>query len=234
MSEKKQKTENEIDPSTVKNFLKRHPDFLIENPDLFNVLTPPNRSSDDEVVDFQNMMIEKIKRNLEDLKYSQGHLIDTSRNNLTTQVQVHEAVLGLLDIHDASQLGHIVTQDWADNLHIDVIRICFEAGHTIKVPPLREVSEIPKGCVDSYLGKDDIVQLRGDVEVSEDIFGPAKPLIKAEALIKIPETKLNSPGILAFGSREADMFYPGQGTELLRFLGKSFHKCLVQWLKREN
>ncbi|MBT6330214.1 MAG: DUF484 family protein, partial [Kordiimonadaceae bacterium] len=37
--------------------------------------------------------------------------------------------------------------------------------------------------------------------------------------------------ILAFGSRDADMFYPGQGTELLRFLGKSFHKCLILWLK---
>lgn len=233
MTSKKQEKED-IDPSIIRNYLKRHPDFLIENPDLFSILTPPDRSIDDEIVDFQAVMIEKMKTNLDDLKFSQGHLIDTTRNNLTTQVQVHEAVLSLLDIHDASELGHIVTQDWADNLHIDVIRICFEKGHKKAVPSLKEISKLPKGCVDIYLGKDDIIQLRGNVEVSEDIFGPAKSLIKAEALIKLPETEHNPPGILAFGSRDADMFYPGQGTELLRFLGKSFHKCLIQWLKRKN
>lgn len=233
MTSKKKEIED-IDPSVIKDYLKRHPDFLVENPELFSVLTPPDRSTDDEIVDFQALMIEKIKSNIEELKFSQGHLIDTSRNNLTTQVQVHEAVLSLLDIHDSSQLGHIVTQDWADNLHIDVIRICFEKDHSITVPGLKEISRLSKGCVDEYLGKDDIVQLRGNVEVSEEIFGPAKSLIKAEALVKLPETEHNPPGILAFGSRDADMFYPGQGTELLRFLGKSFHKCLIQWLKRQN
>ncbi len=233
MTSKKKEIED-IDPSVIKDYLKRHPDFLVENPELFSVLTPPDRSTDDEIVDFQALMIEKIKSNIQELKFSQGHLIDTSRNNLTTQVQVHEAVLSLLDIHDSSQLGHIVTQDWADNLHIDVIRICFEKDHSITVPDLKEISRLSKGCVDEYLGKDDIVQLRGNVEVSEEIFGPAKSLIKAEALVKLPETEHNPPGILAFGSRDADMFYPGQGTELLRFLGKSFHKCLIQWLKRQN
>ena len=83
-------------------------------------------------------------------------------------------------------------------------------------------------------GKDDIIQLRGDVDVSEEIFGPAKSLVKAEALVRIPATDHNPPGILSFGSRDADMFYPGQGTELLRFLGKSFHKCLIQWQKQKN
>lgn len=233
MTSKKKEIED-IEPSVIKDYLKRHPDFLVENPELFSVLTPPDRSTDDEIVDFQALMIEKIKSNIEELKFSQGHLIDTSRNNLTTQVQVHEAVLSLLDIHDSSELGHIVTQDWADNLHIDVIRICFENGHSTAAPSLKEISRLSKGCVDEYLGKDDIVQLRGNVEVSEEIFGPAKNLIKAEALVKLPETELNPPGILVFGSRDADMFYPGQGTELLRFLGKSFHKCLIQWLKRQN
>jgi len=234
MPDKKQKTEEEIGAREVKRFLKSNPDFLIDNPELFEILTPPDRSTDDAVVDFQNLMIEKIKQNMKDLQSNQGHLIDTSRSNLTTQVQVHEAVLNLLSIDEFKNLGHIVTQDWADNLHIDVIRICFETDHAIQPPDFKEVSILPKGCVNEHLGKDDIIQLRGDVDVSEDIFGPAKPLIKAEALIKIPKTKHNPPGILAFGSRDADMFYPGQGTELLRFLGKSFHNCLIQWQKSNN
>ncbi len=234
MSHIKQKLSDEIDASEIRKYLKQHPDFLIKNPDLFNILTPPDRSTSDEVVDFQNMMIEKIKNNLKEMQNNQGNLIDTSRNNLTTQAQVHEATLSLLDAVDINHLCHMVSRDWPDNLHIDVIRICFEQDHKTSFTDLKEISSISKGSVDKYLGKDDIVQLRGNVEVSEDIFGPAKSLIKAEALIKIPATDSNPPGILAFGSRDADMFYAGQGTELLRFLGKSFHKSLVQWLKVSN
>lgn len=228
MPGKKRKVSEGVAAEEVKTFLKQNPDFLNDNPELFSVLTPPDRSTSDEVVDFQNLMIEKLKSNLEDLQNNQGNLIDTSRNNMTTQVQVHEAVLSLLEAKDIDHLAHIVTQDWADMLHIDVIRICFEEGQP---PAMKEIATIAQGCVDEILSKDDIIQLRGDVEVSGDIFGPAKSLIKAEALIKIPETTYNPPGILAFGSRDADMFCPGQGTELLRFLGKSFHKCLILWLK---
>lgn len=230
MTEKKQKIGETFDAKDVKEFLNRHPDFLIENTDLFGTLTPPNRSTDDGVVDFQNLMIEKLKTDLEHLRSNQGILIDNTRNNLTTQVQVHEAVLNLHDLQNFDHLGHIVTQDWADILHIDVIRICFEEDQKVSPPDLKEISVLPKHFVKKYMGKDDIIHLRGDVEASEDIFGPAKSLIKAEAIIKIPPTDHNPVGILAFGSRDADMFYPGQGTELLRFLGKAFHKCLVQWL----
>lgn len=231
MTGKKRKVSEDEQAKQVKNFLKQNPDFLIKNPELFNVLIPPNRSTGEDVVDFQNMMIEKIKSNLEDLQYNQGNLIDTSRNNLTTQVQVHEASLSLFDAKDITHLAHIVTHDWADMLHIDVIRICFEEDHPIAPPALKEIAILPENCVAESLGRDDIIQLRGDVDVSINIFGPAKSLIKAEALIRIPDTKYNPPGILAFGSRDADMFYPGQGTELLRFLGKSFHKCLILWMK---
>lgn len=232
MSHKAKQIGEEKGALDVKEFLIRNPDFLTENPELFTVLTPPDRSTDDEVVDFQTLMIEKIKRNFEDLKVDQGQLIDTSRNNLTTQAQVHEAVLALLDVDDVSEIGHMVTQNWVDTLHIDVIRICFEDSQHTPTLPLKDMSLLPVGSVKKYMGKDDIIQLRGDVEVSEEIFGPAKALIKAEALIRIPPTDQNPVGLLAFGSRDADMFYPGQGTELLRFLAKSFHKCLVQCLKR--
>lgn len=232
MSEKKKKVSDTLDEKAVKSFLIENPDFLNENPELFTILTPPDRSSGDGVVDFQILMIEKLKKNLKDLNNNQGHLIDTSRNNLTTQVQVHEAVLNLLNSDSIDHIGHIVSQDWADMLHIDVIRICFEEGHGVPIPGLKEVAALPKGSAKKHLGNNDIIQLRGDVEVSEDIFGPAKSLVKAEALIKIPATEHNPPGILAFGSRDADMFYPGQGTELLRFLGKSFHKCLILWSKK--
>lgn len=234
MVDKKKKISTEIDASDIKEYLRHHPDFLINNPDLFSILTPPDRSTDDEVVDFQNIMIEKIRTSLTELQNNQGSLIDTSRSNLTTQAQVHEATLALLDAQSLEHLIHMVTEDWPDSLHIDVIRICFENGHKKSARQLDDVTWLNFGAVDQFLKKNNIIQLRGAGTVEQEIFGPARSLIKAEALIRIDESDYNPPGILAFGSRDADMFYPGQGTELLSFLGKSFHKCLVQWLKKSN
>ena len=173
MSGKKEQLKNIIDASVARKFLMQNPDFLINNPDLYSILTPPDRSEGDRIVDFQNIMIEKIKKNLKDLQHNQGHLIDTSRNNLTTQAQVHEAVLCLLETEALNHIGHIVTQDWADMLHIDVIRICFEVDHPINPPALKEITLLQKGRVNEYLNQEDIILLRGEANVSEDIFGPA-------------------------------------------------------------
>ena len=61
MSGKKEQLKNIIDASVARKFLMQNPDFLINNPDLYSILTPPDRSEGDRIVDFQNIMIEKIK-----------------------------------------------------------------------------------------------------------------------------------------------------------------------------
>ncbi len=59
MSGKKEQLKNIIDASVARKFLMQNPDFLINNPDLYSILTPPDRSEGDRIVDFQNIMIEK-------------------------------------------------------------------------------------------------------------------------------------------------------------------------------
>ena len=45
-------------------YLRRHPDFLLEHPDLVWVLTPPEQRSGNGVVDMQRYMLERMKTDL--------------------------------------------------------------------------------------------------------------------------------------------------------------------------
>ncbi|WP_321395221.1 DUF484 family protein [Emcibacter sp.] len=234
MPEKLTSSESEISADKIRDWLKRHPDFLLENPDLLTILTPPFRpSSGDRVVDFQQVMLEKLQQQIAELKDFHGSLIDATRNNMSTQQQVHDAALALMEAEGLTELSHTLVSDWPQMLAVDVIAVCFEKGHDKQIPALPEARPLKKGQVDKLLGREDACLLRGDVEVLEDIFGPATELIKAEALIRIPATDHYPEGLLAFGSRDPNMFTPGQGTELLRFLEGVFGLYLQRWMKQE-
>lgn len=233
MAEKKCHSDEELSNGQVRDWLKRHPDFLVDNADLLALLTPPFRpSSGDRVVDFQQVMLEKLQNEIGELKDFHSSLIDASRNNMSTQQQVHDAALALIQAEGLEELSHILVRDWPQMLSVDVIAVCFEDGHALDVPPLPEARTLSKGQVDKLLGREDACLLRGNVEVLEDIFGPATKLIRAEALIRIPATDAYPEGLLAFGSRDPDMFTPGQGTELLRFLEAVFGLYLLRWMKQ--
>ncbi|WP_417316748.1 DUF484 family protein [Emcibacter sp.] len=233
MAEKLSNSEDEMTAEQVRDWLKRHPDFLVENPDLLTILTPPFRpSSGDRVVDFQQVMLERLQQEIGELKDFHSSLIDASRNNMSTQQQVHTAALALMQANSIDEISHLLVSDWPQMLSVDVIAVCFEDGHDLKTPPLPEARTLKKGQVDTLLGREDACLLRGDVEVLEEIFGPATELIKAEALIRIPATDCYPIGLLAFGSRDPDMFTPGQGTELLRFLEAAFGLYLQRWMKQ--
>jgi uncharacterized protein YigA (DUF484 family) len=218
----------------VRRYLKKHPNFLNENADLLSVLTPPEFRKGDNVVDFQGFMVDRLRQDVARLDEFQGALLAASRSNLVTQQQVHEAVLAIMDATSLEHLVHTVSGDWVDMLGVDSVALCLESKAAAKNPGMSSgIVLITPGTVKHLIGEDDAILLREDVEALPQIFGPAAPLIRAEALVALSADVLGVPGILAFGSRDAESFAPGQGTELLRFLALTLERMLTQWLKVE-
>lgn len=205
----------------VREYLILNPDFFDLNKDLLAVLKPTRLKRADGVVDFQAILLDRLQVEVTSLSDTQGSLIKASRSNMTTQARIHAAVLCLLEAEDYSHLCHIVCNDWIDILQIDSITICFENGNK-NLPRSNNIRLLKKGIINKFLGHENAVILRGNVKAAEEIYGPATPLIKAEALIRIEESGCHPLGILAFGSRDETFFTPGQGTELLRFLAAAF------------
>lgn len=216
----------------VRRYLTEHPGFLVENEDLLHNLTPPRLHGGDQVVDFQRYMLERLQLDLARFDDYQTAVIAATRSNLVSQQQVHMAVLTAFDALSLEHLIHVVTHDWVDILDLDAVMLCAEQGGFSALPGAQALNP---GETAAIMGAEGAFLLRDNIpEASRDLFGPAAELVRAEALVRLAPGDLRGEGILAMGSRNPDHFAPGQGTELLRFLGAMTERLLDRWLTAER
>lgn len=216
----------------VTAYLERNPRFLIENPELLQHLVPPDRHEGGEVVDMQRFMVDRLQAQLDTLSSDQSELIATTRSNMSSQAQVHRAVLALLEATDFEHLVHIATHDFAQILEADVVTLCLEAEDQLDELTGKGVYVLGPGAVDALIGEGREILLRDGTNESDTIFGPAAALVRSDALVRLKLADPTPAGVLALGSREPRRFHPGQGTELLSFLAEALQRCLVHWAPR--
>ncbi|HYM31316.1 MAG TPA: DUF484 family protein [Candidatus Cybelea sp.] len=220
-----------LNASQVIAYLRRHPGFLIEHPELLEVLTPPATSNGKTVVDMQRFVLERLQKELARLNDSQGALIAASRFNMATQTQIHAAVLAMLDATSFEHLIHTVTADFAEMLDVDVVTICVEtSGGPLPRISTANVYVLPQGDVDKLIGHGRDILLRSATARSLAVYGPAADLVRSDALVRLRVNSFAPAGLLAIGSRQDDKFHPGQGTELLQFLARALERCIRAWL----
>ena len=207
----------------VRDYLSRHPDFLTRNPELLEALSTPSRWSGDGVVDMQQFMLERLRGEVDSLRGCAQDVIETSRTNMSTQTRVHAAVLAMLAATDFDRLLRTINEDLPLLLDVDVVAICFETGGANGVaepemasPPIRRLET---GRVDGILGPDRDVALFSEMNDDGAIFGGASGLVRSAALSRLRPGPTTPDGLLALGSR-GNAFHPGQGTDLITFLGR--------------
>lgn len=207
-----------------------NPDFFDLNSDLLSVLKPARIKLQEGIVDFQAVLLDRLQTEVAILNDLQGSMIYASRSNMTTQMRIHAAVLCLLEAQSYDHLCHIICHDWVQILQLDSVSLCFERSLQNCLPKNNNIRLLKKGVIQKSLGHEMSAILKCKVIAEEAIHGPATPLIKAEALVRLKSTDHNPSGIVAFGSRDENFFTPGQGTELLRFLVAAFQAQLKNFL----
>ena len=233
MSGKATRAENGLTADEVALFLLENPDFLARRPELLAALVPPERALGETVADFQQALIKRLKRAVDEQQALSRELIDTSRDNLSTTAQVHEAILRLLDAKSFEQLIQIITTDFAVVLDVDVVTLCIETreedGFTLRMQGVHLVSP---GTVEVlFRGQSSPVRLRGNISGDPELYGGAAPLVQSDALVRLSISPATPPAVLAFATRHADRYHPGQATELLAFTGRVVERVVKLWLE---
>lgn len=220
-----------LSEADVKEYLKRHPGFLAEHADLLPILTPPSLRREEGVVDMQRYMVQRLQRRLSQLSTSQDELIAAGRSNLSTQSQVHEAVLAMLEARGFEHLIHVITQDFATILHVDVVVLLIEESELARPHAAgSNLYVVRKGAIDRLLGQGRDILLRERSERTDLLYGPAATLVRSDALARLRFAPEAPAGLIAIGSRQQAKFHPGQGTELLQFLARAVERCIRAWL----
>ena len=212
-------------------YLRRHPDFLAEHPDLLDVLKAPARTRGDGVVDLQQFMVERLRQENAELSELRDDLVATGRSNLAIQSRVHEAIISLLRAASFEEFVETITTDLAVILDLDVVTIGVEqAADGAAWKPVSGVYCLKAGSIDNLLGRSGTLLLREDITGDAAIFDGAAGLVRSDALIRLSIGKETPPALLALGSRQPGTFHAGQGTELLSFLSQVLEVNFRAWL----
>ena len=220
-----------VSADQVVAYLRRHPDFIARNPELLDVLAAPARDRGKGVLDLQQFMVERLRRENAELSELRNDLVATGRSNLAIQSRVHEAILALLRAGSFEEFVETITTDLAVILDLDVVTIGVErAENGAAWKSVAGVYCLTAGSIDNLLGRSSNLLLRADIAGDPAIFDGAAGLVRSDALIRLAIGERAPPALLALGSRQPGTFHPGQGTELLSFLSKVLEVSFRAWL----
>ncbi len=214
---------NAADEAEVAAFLRAHPAWLAEHPELYRVLTPPERVHGEGLADHMAAMLRAARQDAADMAARADGVLAAGRAAAGLAQLVQEAVLALIRSGDPAEC---VNHELAGILRVDQASLCAE-GHA-PVPRLRNARELPAGTVDRLLeGRSVVFRARPSDTKPADakmLHGEAAPLAAFDALVHIPGA--GAPALLALATREPRALDPAQGSGALAFLGRAIATAL--------
>lgn len=218
----------ELRDSDVIAYLRRNPRLLLQNPDILAAIAPDTRfETDTVVVDMQRFVVERLRRQVDDMKVASDRLVTTTRTNMSLIERTMECALALLYARDFSELTQILHDDLPVHLGVDAVACAFES-ETLPLEAGQTVRSLPPGYVAKLMGNESNI-IRAEIEGEATIYGGAAGLVRSDAIVALPEGEGLPVGLFAVGCRMPGHFEPGQGTELIAFLGHVTRYAVGRW-----
>lgn len=219
-----------ISADDVLDFLRDNPDFLKDNPEIFeyqNLIEPKKEKG---IADFQSYLVQKLRADREAVMDTTREIVEISRTNMQNLTRIHEAVLSVLNCEKIDEFAQILTTDICNILDIDLAAFVFETDRAIapyvNLPGIRLV---PEGTIDSWM-QGDTHLLESHIHGVEEIYGGGATLVRSQAVMRLDVTTTIPPSVIAFGSRDPEMFTAGQAVEMVNFLTRTIEKSLQKIL----
>lgn len=221
---------SDITSEEVINFLRKNPDFLKQNPQACDLLLPPTTVQGKGLADFQNYMIQRLKADKEEVISSTRELVENARSNMNNQQRIHKAVLRLLEARDFDDFIQSITTDLSNLLDVDISVLVIEANSD-DIPHVHQsgIRILPEGTIDRWMHDKNIL-LQDNISGIEAIYGGGANLVSSQILLRVDISMNTPPAILAFGSRDPNMFHDGQATDQILFLARVIERCFRSWL----
>jgi len=197
----------------VARYLREHPSFLADRPELYRVLTPPERVYGEGLADHMAAMVRLARSHNAMLEERANTVLEAGRAASFAAERVYAAVLALLEAPDvadcvASELPHL--------LGVDAAALCCETFR----PRWRS---LPPGAVAALM--------RGRGVVCRDrpadavlLHAEAALLAERDVLVRLPATK---PALLALASRDPKALPGLAATQAFGFLGDVIGRLLA-------
>lgn len=220
-----------LDDQEIGQYLIDNPGFFSRNPDVLVQMKTPGEMRTDGVVDFQAVMVDRLRDEIQNLAACTQDVIATSRTNMTYLTRTHASVLALLSAQDAAHMARIITDDLPLLLDVEYVAFGFEqdikAEAALRLPGVRM---FPFGYIDAQVGEGGDVFLLRDILDDGTVFADDSDAVRSAAFARLRPSAHTASGLLVLGSTTPGAFHPGQGTDLLNFLARVTEKLFLKWL----
>ncbi len=208
-------------------WLRRHPAFLQQFPDLALTLVVPRETG--PAASLASYQLEVLRDKNRELSRRLQELFGNAQENERLAVRTHQLTLALIKQATAADTVRAMAASLAEDFHGDLVRVVlFDA-----LPGLDDVDwlqVIPRddahlsGFRDLLMGDGEPVCGRLHPDKNALLYGARVEEVQSSALLVLPDV-----GLVAVGSRDGNRFFPGMGTLFLRMMGESLAVALQRF-----
>ena len=219
-------TTEKLGAHEVAAWLRRHPKFLQQFPDLAVSMVVPREEG--PAASLASYQLDVLRDKNRELSRRLHELFANAQDNERLAVRTHQLTLALLKQRSAADTVRAMAAALAEDFQGDLVRmVLFEpvagmddsdwlqvvAGDDARLAPFRDaLADVEPICGRLHPDKNAL------------LYGARVDEVQSSALLPLPGV-----GLLAVGSHDPNRFFPGMGTLFLRMMGEALAVALQRF-----
>ena len=215
-----------LDAMEVASYLRRHPDFLGEFPDLALALVLPREQG--QAASLASYQLDVLRDKNRELNRRLHELIEIAHENQLLMVRVHTLTLALMRAGTLPETLNAVVAALTEDFNTDLVRIVlFRADGDLPVAEWLLIE--PDGAsampaFGEFLKRAEPLCGRLQQDKLDALFGSRVGEVASAVLLPV-----DGVGMLAVGSQDANRFHPGMGTVFLKLIAEAVATAVARF-----
>jgi hypothetical protein len=215
-----------LDAMEVASYLRKHPDFLNEFPDLALALVLPREQG--QAASLASYQLDVLRDKNRELNRRLHELIEIAHENQLLMVRVHTLTLALMRAASLPETLNAVVAALTEDFNTDLVRIVlFRADGDL--PAVEWLLIEPEGArampvFAEFLKRAEPLCGRLQQDKLDALFGARVGEVASAVLLPV-----DGVGMLAVGSQDANRFHPGMGTVFLKLIAEAVASAVARF-----
>ncbi len=222
------KAQDKLGAHEIAAWLRRHPNFLQQFPDLALTLVVPREQG--SAASLAGYQLEILRDKNRELSRRLQELFANAQDNERLAVRTHQLTLALMKQNCAGDTVRAMVASLEEDFNGDLVRMILfapvdglgsavdESGDWLQTLTEDNARLTPfRDC----LKDGEPICGRLQPEKNALLYGMLAEDVASSALLPLP-----GRGLIAVGSRDANRFFPGMGTLFLRMMGEAFDTAM--------
>ncbi|HET8764419.1 MAG TPA: DUF484 family protein [Rhodanobacter sp.] len=214
-----------VDAATVAAYLRAHPDFLADTPELAAHLTLPRAQGG--VASFGSYRVQQLRERNAELERRLAELVAIAADNEKLMERVHTLTVALLRANTLEVVTRTVMARLSADFHSERVRLLL-FGHNPELPRSDWLCQVGGGASElpelaDLLRRAEPTSGRLGADKLACLFGAEAADIHSAAVLPLGDS-----GVLAIGSHDEHRFQPGMGTLFLKMIAATVTAALAR------